>query len=674
MKQNIILRSLTVVLASAILVFTAVNIAYASVTPTLSLSATGTSDLVTITVNGDANASVIMYYTPTNSALQISAIGTTNGSGYFSKTVNSSTYNLKTGNPVYVSTGGVNGLVSSTVNWPTVNTTTTTNPITLSNAGLVLSVGQISNITVTNTTSGTLYISNNSNSAVASAVLSNNQITLLALGYGSTAVTVCATGYTSNCPVLYITVQNGGSQALTLSQTSVSLTYGQSAAITITGGTGSYIVSNNPSSGNVSSSINGNIVVLGGNSNTSGTYAITVCSSDMSSCGIINVTLGSTSSTNVLFGNTAPVLSVGQTLTVSVYGTTNTTYYVSSNSNASVALASISGSVLTLTGVTNGTAILNICATAGGCSSLTVTVSGSAGTGSVYLSQNSMTLAVGQTSSVTLSNGTAPYVLLTASNTIFQAGISGNQLLITGAGAGSATITVCSTGGTGCSSLSLTVTSTQTNTNSSTGTTFLTFNQTNPTLTIGQSMTITVTGGSGSSYTIPYNSNASTVQASVSGSTLSLYGLRNGSVVLVVCDGANDCGAVTVSVGSTNTNTGTTSNPITTNGLYPSGCASAAGYSITTGQPCGSGTTTTTTTTTTATTKYQFTLFLQEGTSGSEVLELQKKLTSLGYFSGPLNGNFGPMTKAAVAAFQRAHGVSAVGYVGPSTRAMLNAY
>ncbi|MEI6479161.1 MAG: peptidoglycan-binding domain-containing protein, partial [bacterium] len=70
--------------------------------------------------------------------------------------------------------------------------------------------------------------------------------------------------------------------------------------------------------------------------------------------------------------------------------------------------------------------------------------------------------------------------------------------------------------------------------------------------------------------------------------------------------------------------------------------------------------------------KYVFSSFLTIDSTGTEVTELQKRLTSLGFFSGPITGYFGPLTKAAVIKFQKAHKITQAGYVGPSTRAILN--
>lgn len=69
----------------------------------------------------------------------------------------------------------------------------------------------------------------------------------------------------------------------------------------------------------------------------------------------------------------------------------------------------------------------------------------------------------------------------------------------------------------------------------------------------------------------------------------------------------------------------------------------------------------------------RFTLDLEFDMSGSEVLMLQNKLKALGYLSATPNGNFGPATKAAVTAWQRANGLPGTGFFGPQSRAKMNA-
>jgi peptidoglycan hydrolase-like protein with peptidoglycan-binding domain len=96
---------------------------------------------------------------------------------------------------------------------------------------------------------------------------------------------------------------------------------------------------------------------------------------------------------------------------------------------------------------------------------------------------------------------------------------------------------------------------------------------------------------------------------------------------------------------------------------------SVYGFSTTTGQSCipnpaasvSSGTT-----------GFTFTLKIQKGSSGNEVLELQKFLNNAGYPCGTPDGKFGAKTKASLIKFQIANNLTGDGSVGAKTRAVLN--
>lgn len=70
--------------------------------------------------------------------------------------------------------------------------------------------------------------------------------------------------------------------------------------------------------------------------------------------------------------------------------------------------------------------------------------------------------------------------------------------------------------------------------------------------------------------------------------------------------------------------------------------------------------------------KFNFTIFVKNGSKGNEIIELQKLLTSLGYDLGIADGKFGPKTKGAVIKFQIANKLVGDGVVGAKTRALLN--
>lgn len=64
---------------------------------------------------------------------------------------------------------------------------------------------------------------------------------------------------------------------------------------------------------------------------------------------------------------------------------------------------------------------------------------------------------------------------------------------------------------------------------------------------------------------------------------------------------------------------------------------------------------------------------IRSGSAGALVFDLQEQLVRLGYFSGRLDGRFGPRTRAAVLGFQADHDLETDGIVGPQTWAAIKA-
>ncbi len=157
-------------LAFAVLGFT--NKASA-MTPTLSLSNNGNST-VFMTVYGDPNSNVTLYYN-NGYGLQSSYLGTTNYSGYFSTSLNTSTYNINTNTGVYVM---VNNQQSSTASWPNnyyQNNNYVNTGLTVSS--LTLPLGSSATLSLGNTYNG-VYVSNNSNASVVNVNNSNSNTTI----------------------------------------------------------------------------------------------------------------------------------------------------------------------------------------------------------------------------------------------------------------------------------------------------------------------------------------------------------------------------------------------------------------------------------------------------------------------------------------------------------------
>jgi len=62
---------------------------------------------------------------------------------------------------------------------------------------------------------------------------------------------------------------------------------------------------------------------------------------------------------------------------------------------------------------------------------------------------------------------------------------------------------------------------------------------------------------------------------------------------------------------------------------------------------------------------------LKKGSSGPEVVKLQKRLEELGFTPGVIDGVFGPATEVAVKAFQNSKGLAVDGIAGPLTQRAL---
>ena len=76
-----------------------------------------------------------------------------------------------------------------------------------------------------------------------------------------------------------------------------------------------------------------------------------------------------------------------------------------------------------------------------------------------------------------------------------------------------------------------------------------------------------------------------------------------------------------------------------------------------------------------ANSRYRFTFDMGKGTHNIAVQYLQERLRAAGYFPSGVSFTtyFGPITQSALQAYQRANHISATGYLGPATRARLNA-
>ena len=528
----------------------------------------------------------------------------------------------------------------------------------------------------------TLYYNVGSQTGLQSMALGTTN----ASGYLSTVVS----GYNVNAGQNAYVIVNGQQSSMqawpipsgtpTFNQSSVTVGVGQSVSIYSQGGSAPIYMASNSNSSVASVQANGTQLKI--TAQQPGSTNVSICYvGTANNCANVPITVQTGSV--VTFSQNNLSLGVGQGATVTVSGG-NGTYSITGNSNPNIASAVLSGTTITISSLQIGTTNITACDSAGNCGTLYITVSTSAANGSLYFSSTNPSLSIGQTITVTVSGGSNYYVTGNSNPNVASQTLNGNTLTISGLQNGATTITVCSSSS-GCGMLSVNV--------GSAGTMQVTFGISNPTVPYGQNMSISLSGGSG--YYISSNANTSIAQASINGSSLSLYGAGIGSDSVIVCITGGGCGTLPVTVGN---GSGTTVTQPSSGGTTSGGTSSEAALlaaiqsmqsqlgqlvaqiqSMATtltqlaGTVASSGGSSGTVSSPSTSGVPSFTEFLSVGSEDAEVSALQQYLTQKGFYDGPVTGFYGSATESAVKSYQAAHGITAAGYVGPSTRAALNA-
>jgi hypothetical protein len=454
--------------------------------PTLSANYQGGNNNLQISIYNASPFSSVSLSSRQSSSLWtvVNNIGQTDASGYFTQVFSMPSDGSSSALMLYATVGGQQTQTVSV--YPNGGGSGCTyncgGNISLGQNSLNINIGQSSTVPVYNSSTGSAHISSNSNSNIASASLSGNQLNVYGNSLGSTTITVCANNGGS-CATLYVTVTGSAGGSISLSQTSLNLNIGQSSVITVyNSNPGSFYISSNSNPTIVSVSVNGNQLNISGNG--VGSASITVCASNNSSCVTLYVTVGNSGSGSLSLSQTSLNLNIGQSSIITAYSSYSGTYYISSNSNSSVATASINGSQITVYGQGTGSTNIVACQSGGSCATVYVTVGGSGCTyncGSLSLSQTSLTLNSGQSASVNISGNGSYYISNNSNSYVAGASINGNTLNVYASAAGSTTIAVCQNNPSSCVNLFVTVSG------SGSGFSNLYFNTvTLPTMVLGQ--------------------------------------------------------------------------------------------------------------------------------------------------------------------------------------------
>lgn len=267
--------------------------------------------------------------------------------------------------------------------------------LVLNQTSVTVGVGQ--SVTVTSQT-GALYVGSNTNSAAVGISANGTQLTVTGKQVGSATVSICSATSGIDCMNLSVTVQVGSVQSITLSQTSISLAPGAVQTITVSGGGGTYSMSGNSNASVASANLSGTTLTV--SALAVGNTTITICDQS-SACGTVSVAVTTSSSGGsgqaITFGIASPTLSIGQSMGISMSGGSGTGFFISSNPNPAVVQASVTGSTIYLSGASAGADAITVCASSGGCGTISVTVTGTAGT-----TQTTTTTGITATNSTSL--------------------------------------------------------------------------------------------------------------------------------------------------------------------------------------------------------------------------------------------------------------------------------
>lgn len=566
-----------------------------------------------------------------------------------------------------------------------------------------VAVGQNISITVIGGT-GTYVLLNNANANIIQASLSGNAVTLSTTNTsGSSAITICSSDM-SSCGIINAVAGNVSSAGLAFSLTNPTMTIGQNLSITISGGAGgNYSVFSNTNSSAVSANISGNSLVL--TANNGGAATITVCSS-LGNCApevvSVNYNTTATGGSMTLSQNNLWLLA-GQASSITVSG--GSLPYSVSGYSENILKASFSNNILTITGVNAGSASVNVCSAGGGCTILSVLVSGSTSAGgatALALSQSSVDLKVGASATVSLAGNGSYFIAYNSNSTSAGAAINGSNIVVNALALGLSDVSVCQNGGQ-CAVLKVAV---------SGDVIPLSLSQTSLSLSAGGEGKILISGAG--AYSVAKNSDANIASAMISGNTVTITALGAGSTSISLCQSDGQCATVSVTVAAVSQAASETASGERTewvfcadekqtckftgyqtvrygaNGKYfygsylngvgclnsvlgdpienvvkqcyfggvippetnPAAPAAVAGVKITA--------------------KYKFSKALVYGALGNDIKELQKRLKAEGLYSGAIDGKFLSSTMAAVKKYQKKQGIKQTGSVGPLTLAALN--
>jgi hypothetical protein len=281
------------------------------------------------------------------------------------------------------------------------------------------------------------YIASSSNTAVASATINGNTLTISSGTSGAANLGIYdAVGAIVNVSV---TVSSGPVSALyTTTPSPLAIAVGQTSAnYTVAGGTAPYTVTTDNSSIATGTVTGGNLQISGV---TNGAANLSVFDS-VGAVSRLLVNVGTNGKVTPLYTTAQGAINVAANTSTAFTVAGGTGPYVATTSDASVSTASVSGSTLTINGVgTGGTGTATISIIDAAQTRITVAVTVGSATSLYTTSPSAVTIVAGASPTYEIRGGVAPYVATSSAAANVTTSIaSGNLLTINGLSSGGTT-------------------------------------------------------------------------------------------------------------------------------------------------------------------------------------------------------------------------------------------
>ncbi len=411
-------------------VVTITGIAAGNTTVTIKDNATNQTKIVTVTV------------THPNLAIDKNAVEVEKGK---TATVNilagSGNYSVESGNAA-IATATLSGTVATITGVAVGNTTVTIKDNTTNQTKIVTVTVIIPNLAIdrsaveveigktaiVNITAGSGdYSVNSDNATIATATLSGTVVTITGVAAGNTTVTI-KDNTTNQTKTVTVKVTHPN---LAIDRSEVEVEIGITATVNITAGSGNYSVTSNNTT-IATAILSGTVVTITGIAG--GNTTVTVKDNTTNQTKIVTVKV---SHPNLAIDNDAVVLEIGMTSTVNILSGSGS-YSVTSN-NTTIATATLSGTVVTITGIAAGNTTVTIKDNA---TNQTKIVTVKVSHPNLVIDNDEVEVEKGMTTTVNILAGSGNYSATSSNTAIATATLSGTVVTITGIAAGNTTVTI----------------------------------------------------------------------------------------------------------------------------------------------------------------------------------------------------------------------------------------